>query len=221
MELNFLITVLERKRKNEMTALLQHHNVQLILTLLGKGTASREQLSLYGLEPTEKAVICAVSAGNRTRQIMKSAKRKLNIDIPGNGIMMAIPVKSVGGGKTLAYLTDNTPPDGTVPAMNFEHELIVVILNEGYTDPVMNAARSAGATGGTILHAKGTARETEKFFGVSLAQEKEVILIVSRTGEKGGIMQAVNRRCGPSTPAGAISFSLPISAVSGLRILED
>ena len=102
-----------------MTALLQSHKVQLILTLLGKGTASREQLSLYGLEPTEKAVICAVSAGNRTRQIMKSAKRKLNIDIPGNGIMMAIPVKSVGGGKTLAYLTDNTPPDGTVPAMYF------------------------------------------------------------------------------------------------------
>ena len=53
MELNFLITILDRNRKNEMTALLQSHKVQLILTLLGKGTASREQLSLYGLEPTE------------------------------------------------------------------------------------------------------------------------------------------------------------------------
>ena len=56
---------------------------------------------------------------------------------------------------------------------------------------------------------------------MSLAQEKEMILIVSRTGEKAGIMRAVNERCGPSTPAGAISFSLPISAVAGLRVLED
>ena len=221
MELNFLITILDRNRKNEMTALLQSHKVQLILTLLGKGTASREQLSLYGLEPTEKAVICAVAAGDRTRQIMKSAKRKLKIDIPGNGIMLSVPIKSVGGGRTLAYMTDNTPADSAVPEMKFDHELIVVVLNEGYTDPVMNAARSAGAAGGTVLHAKGTARETEKFFGVSLAQEKEMILIVSRTGEKAGIMRAVNERCGPSTPAGAISFSLPISAVAGLRVLED
>lgn len=222
MELNFLITILERQRKNEMTALLQNHQVQLILTLLGKGTASREQLSLYGLEPTEKAVICAVATGESTRQILKSAKRKLRIDIPGNGIMLSVPIKSVGGGgRTLAYLTDNAAPDATVPAMIFDHELIVIVLNEGYTDPVMNAARTAGAAGGTVLHAKGTARQTEKFFGVSLAQEKEMILIVSRTGEKAGIMQAVNHRCGPTTPAGAISFSLPISAVAGLRVLEE
>lgn len=211
MELNFIIAILDRDRKDSMTTLLRNQQAQVILTLLGRGTAQREHLTLYGLDATEKAVICTVARGEQTRQILKSAKRKLFIDIPGNGILLAVPIKSVGGGRTLAYLTDNTAPDNTVPAMQFDHELIVTILNEGYTDPVMNAARSAGAAGGTVLHAKGTgAKQAEKFFGVSLAEEKELILIVSRTGEKGQIMRAITDRCGPGTRAGAIAFSLQI-----------
>ena len=62
--------------------------------------------------------------------------------------------------------------------MDFSHELIMAIMNEGYSDTVMDAARSAGAGGGTVLHAKGTGRaRAEKFFGVSLADEKDVVYI--------------------------------------------
>lgn len=106
--------------------------------------------------------------------------------------------------------------------MNFDYELIVVILNEGYSDMVMDAARSAGAGGGTILHAKGTgAIGTEKFFGVSLANEKDVIYIVAGGREKAAIMNAINQDAGPATKAGAISFSLPVSDVAGLRRLDE
>ena len=66
-----------------------------------------------------------------------------------------MPLKSVAGGRTLAYLTNDLKTGGT-PHMEFNHELIVVILNEGYADLVMDAARAAGAGGGTVLHAKGT-----------------------------------------------------------------
>ena len=61
------------------------------------------------------------------------------------------------------------------------HELIVVITNQGYTDQVMDAARAAGATGGTAVHAKGTGTELAKrFFGVSIASERELIFILAR-----------------------------------------
>jgi nitrogen regulatory protein PII len=157
-----------------------------------------------------------------TKQLIKSAKRRLFIDIPGNGIMLAVPIKSVGGGRTLAFLTGNSAPDGAVPELSFEHELIMVIINEGHTDTVMDAARSAGAAGGTVLHAKGTgAKQAERFLGVSIAEEKELIIIVSKASEKAAIMKAIAENCGPGTPSGAISFSLPISAVAGLRVLED
>ena len=68
---------------------------------------------------------------------------------------------------------------------NTTHELIVVIAEHGYTNLIMDAAREAGAFGGTIIHAKGTGMEVaEKFMGVSLAAEKEVVFIVSKTEEK-------------------------------------
>ena len=111
---------------------------------------------------------------------------------------------------------------GTKPDMQFEHELIIVILNEGYSDMVMDAARSAGAAGGTVLHAKGTGKtKTEKFFGVSLAEEKDMIYIVSAAGKKSDIMRAINKNAGPETKAGAICFSLPVSEVAGLRKFDE
>ncbi|MCD8123715.1 MAG: P-II family nitrogen regulator [Lachnospiraceae bacterium] len=193
-----------------------------MLTALARGTATSEQLSLYGLDRTGKAVVSAAAGREAMKQVFREAKRKMYIDIPGNGILVAVPVKSVGGGSTLAYMTDGNVPSGGVPDMNFDYELIIIILNEGFADMVMDAARPAGAAGGTILHARGTgAAGTEKFFGVSLGTEKDVIYIVAGAKEKAAIMQAVSREAGTGTRAGAICFSLPVSAVAGLRRLED
>ena len=81
--------------------------------------------------------------------------------------------------------------------MNFEHELITVILNEGYSDFVMDAARAAGAGGGTVLHAKGTGgTRGEKFFSVSLADEKDMIYIIAHKDEKAAIMRSINEQAG-------------------------
>ena len=143
------------------------------------------------------------------------------LDIPGHGIMMSVPLKSVGGGKTLAYLTDNQTTGGT-PDLSFSHELIIVILNEGFSDSVMDAARASGATGGTVMHAKGTGKSRgERFFGVSLADEKDVIYIVAHKDDKAGIMRSINENAGPGTPPGAICFSLPVTSVVGLGQKED
>ena len=118
----------------------------------------------------------------------------------------------------MAYLTDNMTPNGDKPSFDFQHELIFVILNEGCSDMVMAAARPAGAGGGTVLSGKGTgAREAEKFLGISLASEKDVVLIVADSDKKAAIMKAIVRQAGPGTEAGAICFSLPVSAVEGLR----
>ena len=221
MELYFTVSIVERVKEKKLLELYTALELPLVLSMHGRGTATAEQLNLCGFEATEKVLMAVVADAGKTRQLIKSAKQRLYIDFPGNGIMLAVPVKSVGGGPTLAYLTNNTKPDSSVPAPVFDHELVVIILNEGHTDAVMDAARSAQAAGGTILHAKGTgAKNAQKFFGVSLADEKEVILIVAGAADKAAIMQAVIGSCGPGTAPGAISFSLPISAVAGLRAAE-
>lgn len=117
----------------------------------------------------------------------------------------------------MAYLTgDENKSAKYTPPASYPYELIVVIASEGNTDLVMNAARSAGARGGTVLHGKGTgARGDEKFHNISIAQEKEVIFIVSSSDHKSEIMSAILKKAGPDTPARAIVFSMPAIEVAG------
>ena len=222
MILDLVAAIVDRDKAKKMSELFESHKLPLVLAMLARGTATSETLDLYGLEATEKALLITVAGGDMAKQIMRAAKRKLFIDVPGNGIMLAIPIKSVGGGRTLAFLSGGAAPDKTAPELTFEHELIMAVANEGHTDTVMDAARSAGAAGGTVLHAKGTVGKlSEKFLGVSLADEKEVVLIVSKAGEKTAIMNAIAQQAGVDTTAGAIAFSLPISSVAGLRVLDE
>ena len=87
-------------------------------------------------------------------------------------------------------------------------------------DAVMDAAREAGARGGTVLHGKGTgSKDAEKFFRVSIAQEKELILIVAKSDEKAAIMKSIVTNAGVNTEAGAVVISLPVSEVAGFGVL--
>ena len=120
----------------------------------------------------------------------------------------------------MAFLNGNQQPAKYTPELNYSYELIVAIANEGRTDQVMNAARAAGAAGGTVLHGKGTGSENaEKFYNVSIASEKEVILIVAKAEQKAGIMKAILEKAGPASEAGTIAFSLPTSEVAGFGLL--
>ena len=221
MELNLVMTIVARARHEAMEDVIHSMKLPLALTLYAKGTATMEHLSLHGLAPTEYALILTVADEEQTRRLIRQTRLRMFIDIPGNGIMLSVPLKSVGGGKTMAYLTDNKTVTGDMPDMNTTHELIVVILNEGCSDMVMAAARPAGATGGTVLAGKGTgARESEKFLGISLASEKDVVLIVAEKTKKAAIMKAIMKNAGPGTQAGAICFSLPVTNVEGLRRID-
>lgn len=214
--------IVDRNRAPLLQDLCAELQLSVVLSKPARGTATSEQLSLHDLRPTEKTVVSAVTTGPSMRRLLRAAKRSMFIDIPGNGIMAAVPMKSISGKKSLAYCTDGQDTEGAKPNMNFKYELIVVILNEGYGDTVMDAARSAGATGGTIFHAKGTGQHrAEPFFGVSLAEEKDMIYILASAAKKSGIMQAVSSQCGPGTQAGAICFSLPVSEAVGIRRLDE
>ena len=222
MQLNLVITILNRTREKFLRTIVKELEIPFSFTMLGNGTATRSQLDFYGLEATEKAVVSFVADAENTRGLFRKAKQRMFIDVPGNGIMMAIPMKSVGGGSTLAFLTNNAEHDDGAPDLtNVTHELVIVVCNHGCTDDVMDVARSAGAGGGTVLHAKGTgAALAKKFFGVTLAEEKEIILIASESRQRNGIMQAVASQCGPKTKTGAITSSLPVTEITGIRLAE-
>ena len=94
MELNYVISITDRDQIQELSSLFQSLELNMGLVMLGKGTATSEQLSIYGLSSTEKAIVSTVADSERTRQLIRAAKRKLFMDIPGNGIMLTVPIKS-------------------------------------------------------------------------------------------------------------------------------
>ena len=90
-------------------------------------------------------------------------------------------------------------------------KMITAIVNNGYADDVMVAARKAGAAGGSILNARGTGTEEDvKFFGITLVPEKEMLLIVAANDKADGIISAINSVPHLSEPGGGIVFSLNV-----------
>jgi len=96
-------------------------------------------------------------------------------------------------------------------------ELIVTIVNQGFADSVMDAARACGARGGTIINARGTARqEAEKKFDILIHPEKEIVLILARTDIKDAILHAIYKEVGLDTPGQGIAFSTPVDDTIGV-----
>ena len=224
MELYFVISIVDRGRREDMVSVLEANRAQLILSLLGRGTAMKEHLLLYGLEATEKAVMFAVVTREMWRKLKRGLQKKMNIDVPGTGIAFIIPFASIGGKKALQFFTDrqNFEKEEESILKETEYELIIVILNQGYSNLVMDAAREKGAGGGTVIHAKGTGMEkAEQFLGVSIAAEKEMIFIVTKSKGKNDIMKAIMEKAGMDSKAKSIVFSLPVTSTAGLRLQEE
>ena len=98
------------------------------------------------------------------------------------------------------------------------YQLIVAIVDKGFTDLVMNAAREKGARGGTVLSARGTSnKEIEEKFKIAISSEKEIVLILTEETISDDILQAINEAAGLHTKGRGIAFALPVEDVAGLK----
>lgn len=217
-------TIVDRKNGMRYSKLYKESGLDVTFVTLGAGTAGSDVLDYLGLEATEKTVIFSVMEEEAWLSLKKDLRRKLRIDAPGGGISFIIPLSSIGGKKTLQFLIakETYQKEEESVLKDTTHDLIIVIANRGYIELVMDAAKGAGAYGGTVLQAKGTGMEhAEKFMGVSLAAEKEMIFIVTKTEQKNSIMKAVMEQAGADSKAKSIVFSLPVTDTAGLRLIED
>lgn len=219
-----MTTIVDRKVAKKYSELYKENEQHVMFVTLGSGTAANEILDYLGLENTEKAVIFSMQEESAWQKIKRQLQQKLKIDAPGGGIAFTIPLSSIGGKKTLQFLLEGQDyqKEEESTLKDTVHELIVVIADQGNIELIMDAARGAGAYGGTVIHAKGTGMEqAEKFMGVSLAAEKEMIFIVTRKEQKNEIMRAIMEKAGLNSRAKSIVFSLPVTDTAGLRLIED
>lgn len=221
--MNYIISIVNPDALKKLEAVAEESGIVSAVSMHGRGTAVESMLNMLGIESNEKRIVLGVGSEGNTQKFIKEMKRRLYIGVPGHGIVVAVPIKSIGGASTVAYLNQNDESAKYTPKLNYAYELIVAIANEGRTNLVMNAARAVGATGGTVLHGKGTgsSESSEKFLNVSIASEKEVVLIAAKAEQKSEIMRAILKNAGPDSEAGTIMFSLPVSEIAGFGMFDD
>lgn len=222
-DLYLLITIVQRSDAEEYEEFYRAQSVAVTYSIPSNGTAHARTLSLLGLEKTEKTMLFSAVSGKTLTALKRSLTVEMKIDLPNRGVAMAVPLSGMGGMRTLEYFMSGQETESEETEekkMQAEHDLIVAIYEKGYTDLVMDAAREAGARGGTTIRAKGTGAGAEKFFGISLAEEKEIVFIVSGGEKKKDIMKAIMQKAGVDTKAHALVFSLPVSETAGFRFAD-
>lgn len=223
--LYWFITISRRADFDTVSELYQQLEVLRLYSSLAYGTAKSTILDLLGLEQCEKVVHQTVVTHNKLHELIAALERRLQIDMPGQGIALAVPLASISTKKSLEFFSGGHAEDEMTDQKQMNPramELIIAICNKGHTEDVMEVARAAGAGGGTVLHAKGTGTEyAEKFFGLQLVDEKEIIYIVAKKDLRNPIMQAISDGAGPGTKAHALVFSLPVTDTAGFRFYDE
>ena len=222
--LKYLTVITKREYSEQYLEFFHDKGVNMVATQLCMGTASDSMLDLLGVEKTEKIMLSAVVTDDLVAGIAEGLVDRMNISAAGNGIAVFIQVDGVGGATSLKNLVGDREIEKKENGDMSEEKksvLIITIVDKGYNDQVMDAAREAGAGGGTVVRAKGTGAEIAKFFGVSISEEKEMVYIVAKRESRDEIMHAIMQQVGNGTDAHGVIFSLPVDGVVGIKGFEE
>ena len=215
-KLVLLCIITNTKNEKETIKLLKKYKANFKNIIPCRGTASHSLLEYFGITETEKSLIISLTPYIMSKHILNELKQR--IQEPGKGIAFTIPIAS-----SIKYIEDyyQKIEMEDIKMEDSNQELIITITNEGYAENVMNAAKSAGATGGTTINGRGL--ETEKiikFLGISIEPERELVLILTSIDKRNDIMNKITEKCGLTTPGSSICFSLPVTNITGLNKIK-
>lgn len=191
----------------------------------GKGTANNDVYEVFALSKSDKQVICTPLREDIYPEVKKALQARFNVSPSAKGVAFLLKMSVIVGKSSYRFLanmriSDKESKGGSVMSEakpNQDYEMIIVIVNDGYTDLVMDAAKKAGARGGTIINARGTGnKEMEKFFGVIVTPEKQIVLIAVPKTIRSAVLTAISNEAGLATKGQGVAFALPTSDVIGI-----
>ena len=218
--IHMVATIVDGGRSEKVIQICKEEHVPIHFVSLGHGTAQTEMLDLLGLGETKKEVVLCFVPEYQVCPLMDRLADRLKMRYPGKGISFSVPLSSISGRMyhTLtAQATIQEERKESVMSCSGKYEMVVTLINRGYTDLVMEAARQMGASGGTVISSRGIgSEEVEQFLGISIQAEKEIVFMVVPSEKKQDVMQAISREAGLKTPAKGLVLSLPVSYAIGL-----
>ncbi len=211
------------KLVNKAVEIFTEEGVPTHYVFHAQGTASSEIMDMLGLGGIEKNILMGMMPKKFADGMLKTLRKSLHLGTPNSGIAFTV---SMSGGsahmvKMMEILQSGdeqiiSERDESEMAES-EYSMVMAIVNQGFSDEVMDAAKPAGATGGTVFHSRRAGGEgTKKIFGISVQQEREVVLILTRKEDKLNIMQAIGEKCGIQSKAQGIVMSMPVDGTAGL-----
>ncbi|WP_410496918.1 P-II family nitrogen regulator [Cellulosilyticum sp. ST5] len=222
-QMRAVFTIVDYSRGKQIADIYINEQIPIRIVTHGHGMADSVILDYLGLGENKKSIMISLLSPERTKRIFSILEEKMYIKKPGKGIAFSVPVSSMTSFLSSIVEADSTKntelikEDELNMADGYQHELIISIITKGHFPEVKAAASAAGAKGGTLIHALGLGgEEAQKFLGISIQPEKDVILIVVRKDEKNKVMKAIAEAAGINTEGRGISFSLPVDCALGL-----
>ena len=216
-----LISILNPTDDAKMAEILNDYSVSLNFAFAGTGTARTTVLDYLGIGITEKSVMFSLIPESDEEAILHEIQKKMALYLVGRGISFTVPLTGISEivAKGIIAATAEKTVEGSkiMKDENRKYDLIVVVVAAGFVDDVITVAQSAGAAGGTIVRARSVDNtKAEQFIGISLQQESEILLILTKRESKRAIMDAVSEKAGLKTEAGGVIFSLPVDKTVGV-----
>lgn len=194
----------------------------LHFSFFGKGTARESVRDYLGLSEAEKTVVVSVIPEALEKKLLTVAAETLKLFLIGRGIAFTVPLTSVSSLIAGAIAAEADKKEGGKKMNVGLYDLVAAVYNQEFSDKVLEAARGAGAVGGTIVHARSLSPEgVEQFVGVRLSEETEILLILTRRESRNAIMQAIQSVAGLKTEGVGTVLSMPVDALVGIGVSGD
>ena len=226
-----LFIIGEYELHDKISKVLSRSDVPFKLIAHGTGTADSVVLDYLGLGDNKKTICISIVNDSNVERVYQLLEYHLTLSKAGKGIAFTIPIS--GASNTLVKLYSklatgndiktNDNSEGAVKKMdNCQHELIVTIVSRGSFEVVKEAAKSAGARGGTLIHCLGIGgEEAAKFLGISIQPEKDMVFVVVSKEDKESVMKSILSATGMLTDHRGVCFSLPVDSAYGLASKFD
>ena len=219
-----VLAVITTPKLAEKTAdMLKKNSLPLTYRFSAEGTASSEIMDMLGLGSVDKCMLVSMIPKHLSGDILKKLHTELKLDTVNSGIAFTITLN--GANNLILHMLNRYAEEKTKSSdrkdensmAEAKHALIMAVVNRGFSSDVMEAARSAGARGGTVIHSHYVGSgEATGFWGITVQEESEIILIISDVENKVSIMQSILDKCGMNSDAKGIAMSMPIDSVLGL-----
>lgn len=224
MVFRMLFLIATPKLEKKAVQLFKEGNVPVQYHLRAQGTASSEIMNMLGLDGGEKIILMSMMPKMFADEMLVKLHRKLHLGMPDSGIAFTIAMS--GCSSHMIKLIETLQPENgrmvlerdEVEMMESEYSMIMAIVNRGFSEEIMDAARPMGASGGTVFNGRRIgSEEAMKFWGIRVQPEREIVLIIAKKENKLSIMQTVGKKFGMQSEANGIVLSLPVDGITGLN----